>query len=91
MPKNKTKPPMPPGPEADGHNLDETVVPRKPMTAEKPAEEPAEPTPQPTGEGTGEGGEGSEEPGEGTGEGEGSEEPSELAESEPTEPSEQES
>jgi len=44
----KTKPPMPAGPEADGHNLDETVVPRKPMTAEPvvPEEptEPAEPT-----------------------------------------------
>ena len=30
----KTKPPMPLGPVADGHNLDETVVPRKPMTVE---------------------------------------------------------
>ena len=66
----KTKPPMPPGPEPDGHNLDESVVPKKPMTAE-PVEpiEPieSEPTtePEPTGEGTGEGGEGAEEPKEG--------------------------
>ena len=50
MPRNnrKTKPPMPAGPVADGHNLDETVAPRKPMTAEPvepiELEEPAEPT-----------------------------------------------
>ena len=36
--KVKTKPPMAPGPEADGHNQEETVVPRKPMTAEEPIE-----------------------------------------------------
>jgi len=80
MPK-KIKPPMPAGPEADGHNLDESVVPRKPMT--DTPEEPAEPTTEPGegGEGTGEPGEGTSEPGEeGTGEpgeegtGEGSEE-----------------
>jgi len=60
----KTKPPMLPGPEADGHNLDETIVPRKPMTADEPTE-PTEPTesatePEPAGEGTGEGEEGKE-------------------------------
>jgi len=47
----KTKPPMPAGPEADGHNLDETVVPRnpemgEPVETEEPTEpaEPIEPT-----------------------------------------------
>ena len=39
-----TKPPMPPGPEADGHNLDESVVPRKPGFVYEPVEaEPVEP------------------------------------------------
>jgi len=45
MAKQKTKPPMPAGPVADGHNLDETVVPRKPVTdALVETEEPTEPT-----------------------------------------------
>ena len=45
MAKNnrRTKPPMPAGPEADGHNLDETIEPRKPMT-DTPEPEPEETT-----------------------------------------------
>ncbi len=80
MPRNnrKTKPPMPAGPVADGHNLDETVVPRKPMMDEP--EEPIEPG-EP--EETTEPGE-SEEPAE-TGEPAEPEEPTEPAEEE-TEP-----
>ena len=44
MPRNKTKPLMPKGPEADGHNLDETIEPRKTMTdAPEETIEPGEP------------------------------------------------
>ena len=39
-----TKPPMPPGPKMGPSNLDENVVPRKPMS-EEPAEPAAPPEP----------------------------------------------